>query len=795
MSNRSIYCTVCNVSVNSNRFSAHLKSNLHKNNSAIDLSDGIEKICSAFRNRIASYRLSNSDAETGAPADFLRGMRARVLQLLQARQLTLNSIKVNFELFAEFYLRSNGTDKCEIKSFATENIVVHKNFDFNDFFSQVVAIISSKIDEFQERDSGWLFLRNLHLEININKYNPLRASKFIDLPKSLKLKRACINIHNSDNFCFLWSIMAALFPAENNAHRTSSYPHFENVLNIKNMTFPVNFSDIKTFEKNNSNISINVYGLKNKTNIVGPLYRTQNKKKNHINLLFIEKGNLTHYCLIKNLSRLLRSQLTKHHSKIYFCDDCMIFFENASKFNAHVCGGVATILPRRGTLIQFKNYEKMQDMPFVIYADFESLLQMSPELGPSSNCTKTLQKHIPAAFAYYVVCSYDSSLNKYVSYRGEDCVDKFIDYLKGDVLKIFQLYKNTIPMNKLTAEETESYHTTKLCYLCNQMLFDDRVRDHCHLTGRYRGAIHSYCNLKYRLPQFVPVFFHNLSGYDCHLFIRQLAQTSAPGLSFDAMLLKTKVKLQLIEDLEIIRLIQKGIRGELRQKATSTFEQDFFKLLNNSIFGKTLEDPEKRLDVKLVSQWVDSENITKKQLSAEQLIARPNYHSATVFSENFVAVQMKPESIILDKPIYIGFTVLEISKSHMYNFHYSIMKPFYGCNLKLCYTDTDSFLYSIQTNDIYKDLKVRFQSYFDTSNYDDNNSYGIERKNKKVPGLFKDELGGQLIKEFVGLRSKLYCIKTENKEIKKAKGIKKTVVKKLLFEDYNNVLLHNDGLH
>lgn len=233
------------------------------------------------------------------------------------------------------------------------------------------------------------------------------------------------------------------------------------------------------------------------------------------------------------------------------------------------------------------------------------------------------------------------------------------------------------------------------------------------------------------------------------------------------------------------------LNTELRTKAKSAFEQDFFKLLNNAIFGKTLEDTEKRLNIKLVNQWNDTRNKTKKTYNAEQLIARPNYQSSTIFTENFVAIQMKPESVVLDKPIYIGFTVLEISKSHMYDRHYSVMKPFYGENLKLCYTDTDSFLYSVQTEDLYRDIKDNFLPYFDTSNYSENNDYAIVRSNKKVPGLFKDEFGGKLIVEFVGLRSKLYCIKTIAEECKKAKGVKKNVIMKMKFEDYEQVLLNN----
>lgn len=1124
---RSIFCSVCDVSVKSRAFSAHLKSILHKNNTSVSECEGIEKISSAFRSRIASYRVkSEADAcgsdgsvtaEALPPAKFIMCLRQRVRALLSARMQAYNSIKVNFELFSEFYLPKN--DSLSMKSFATKNIVLHQSYNFEDVFSEVVLTINKKVEEFEEKGSGWAFLRNLYLEVNINKYNPLRASSYIDLPKNIKYKRACINIQNNDNFCFLWCIMAALFPAKNNGQRTSAYPHFKTKLNIKGMSFPVGFSDIGVFEKNNSNISVNIYGLKNKT-VVGPLYKSQCRKQNHVNLLFLENGQKTHYCLIKDLAKLLRQQLTKHHTKIFLCEECMIFFDNKDKLNSHVCSGVATILPNEGTVIQFSHYERMQNMPYVIYADFESLLKpITTDGSRAESNTLTLQQHVPAAFAYYVVCSYDSSLNKYVSYRGPDCVEKFLEYLQHDVIHISSILNSPVPMT-FTDNDKENFLKAKYCFLCNNLLFDDKVRDHCHLTGSYRGAAHSYCNIKFRLPNFVPVIFHNLSGYDSHLFIRHLGEMSgrikviaknkenyisftkffnvdtdeclpvrfvdsfkflgtsleklvvglnndefihlprffqsldhfnllrrkgvypyeymtnwntynetelpprdcfyskltgsdiseldynhalkvwdafslktlgeytdlylktdvllladvfenfretcklhyrldpsfyltAPSLSWDAMLLKTGIKLQLINDLEIIRMIQKGIRGgiclcscryskannkylsnnnpaaienyliyidcvnlygyamcsflphsdfkllnqfeieqidfnkvpldgdygyilevdldypeelhdhhndfpfcaekfippgsknpklipnlydkyyyvihlvhlqtcikhglklkkihrvlqfkqspflkqyidmntELRKKAKSVFEQDLFKLFNNSVFGKTLEDNEKRINVKMANVWSDDRNKTKRKITAEQLIARPNFHSATVFTENFVAVQMNPETVILDKPIYIGFSVLEISKSHMFDFHYSVMKSYYKEKLKLCYTDTDSFLYSIRTKDFYNDLKLQFLSYFDTSNYPKDNQHGIKIHNKKIPGFFKDEMGGKIITEFVGLRSKLYCIKTKDHEIKKAKGVQKREINKMHLKDYYNVLMKND---
>lgn len=251
------------------------------------------------------------------------------------------------------------------------------------------------------------------------------------------------------------------------------------------MTFPVAFSDMKTFEKNNSRISVNVYALKNKTDVVGPIYKTMCKRKHHVNLLMLENGTQSHYCLIKNLACLLKIQLTKHNGRVYFCDECMLFFNTEGKLNAHVCGGVKTILPDHGTQIQFKHYERMQDMPFIIYADFESLLQPNPgENKLNTNRINTLQKHIPAAFAYYIVCSYNPSLNKYVSYRGRDCVEKFIDYLQEDIAKINIIFKNPLPI-LLTEEDEKQFANSQNCYLCQKII----IRRFC------KGPLSSYGTL------------------------------------------------------------------------------------------------------------------------------------------------------------------------------------------------------------------------------------------------------------------------------------------------------------
>ena len=173
---------------------------------------------------------------------------------------------------------------------------------------------------------------------------------------------------------------------------------------------------------------------------------------------------------------------------------------------------------------------------------------------------------------------------------------------------------------------------------------------------------------------------------------------------------------------------------ELRKKAKNDFQKDFFKLMNNAVFGKTMENVRKHRDIKLVTA-------DKRR---NKLVPEPNYYTIKCFSENLVAIEMKKTKIKINKPIYLGLSILEISKILMYEFWYDYMKTKYGDNVKLCYRDTDSFIMHIKTEDFYKDIANDVEKRFDTSNYE------VDRplptgKNKKVTGLMKDELGGKII--------------------------------------------------
>ena len=224
------------------------------------------------------------------------------------------------------------------------------------------------------------------------------------------------------------------------------------------------------------------------------------------------------------------------------------------------------------------------------------------------------------------------------------------------------------------------------------------------------------------------------------------------------------------------------VNTELRKKATNDFERDFFKLMNNAVFGKTMENVRKHRDIKIV----------KTDKKRNKLVSEPNFHTMKIIDNNLVIIEMRKVKVKMNKPIYLGLSILNISKITMYEFWYDYVKIKYQDKARLCYMDTDSFVVNIKTKDFYKDISQDINKRFDTSNYTFDRPLPTEI-NKKVIGLMKDELGGDIITEFVALRPKAYSYITNNFiEMKKAKGTKKCVVNKLLtFVDYKKCLFDN----
>ena len=1089
---------------------------------------------SALKNYAVKYVIKGEPLY--GPAEFLQIAKPYVINIMASNR------NIKTKLYLNCYMTRTDSDGFTvIKKFAFHSVgqkIITEATDVNEIYGEMLDEIEEEIQKVEQAEgSGWVFLEVENLTLHTDIWDPIKASSYIDLPKELKNKKAIINMKNEDNNkCFLWCVLRALNPSKDKhpSRIDEDLKSKENTLNMEGIAYPVSLKDINRFEKQNLDISISVLGY-SKDEKIYPLriskftkVKKEDERKHNIVLLLIKDGDNSHYCYVKNESALLSSQVNSHKSKIYFCLNCLNGYDTPEKLEKHkeYCGEEESIkinMPPPDTYIKFKNYLYSERAPFAIYADFESLVKPLDTCKPNPNKSYTLkyQKHEPVSFVYYIKSFnesvYKSKLRSYVKENEEDpdTIDVFINWLEEDVKIISELGNE--PM-KITPEEQEQFNQASKCWICGKLLnLQDRVRDHCHFTGRYRGAACNICNLKYRKPNNISVFFHNLTGYDSHLFIKKLNTTmgtidcipnneenyisfsktiitgeytdkkgviknkyfkiifkdslkfmasslealvnnlpdgalnnlekyfttvqvkllkqkgffpydymdnieklkdtkpppqeafyskltgkginnynynhvlnvwktfkmktfkeylelynitdvllladvfenfrdiclknygldpvyyyTAPGLAWDACLKMTGINLELLSDVDKLLMIEKGIRGgisiisnrygkannkymkdfnikkpskylmyldannlygwamsqklpvhsfkwmsnkeienifnnqivqvwkktpcilevdleypeelhdlhndyplcpervecdkgvkklipnlrnknnyvvhyktliqylnlgmelkkihrgikfiecdflkpyidkntNLRTQAKNNFEKDFFKLMNNSVFGKTMENIRNRVNVKLVD--------TGEQF--KKLTAKPNYESRKIFNENLVSVHMKKTSLTMNKPVYLGMSILDLSKSLMFDFHYKYIKPKYGKQAKLLFTDTDSFLYEIQTEDFYKDISGDVKDRFDTSDYPKGHPSGIPTGgNKKVLGMFKDEAAGKIIKEFVGLRAKLYSYKMdEGKENKRCKGIKKAVVEKSITHgDYKTCL-------
>ena len=1089
---------------------------------------------SAFRNYTNQYVMINTNLGLG-PEKFLEHAKPPIINIFNSNRniktiLYLHVLMSQGETIKEFAFHSKGLK------------LILEGTDENEIYDEMVEEILEEIDKTRDAEgSGWRFEKVEKLVLHTTRWEPVNAGSYIELPQELKNRKAIINMKNQDDKCFMWSVLRALNPKDKNAERIDNDLKSKvETLNMEGIQYPVSFRGIDRFEHLNPEISISVLGY-NKEEKVYPLKVSKYTGCKHdIVLLLIKNGENSHYCLVKNISALFASQINNNYDhKRYYCLNCFNGFKSPDSLDKHkeYCYNnecVKISMPPQNTFLRFKNFRYSEKAPFTIYADFESLIKPMDNCDPNPNrsYTKKYQKHEPISFSYYIKCFNDTlckeifnddtkrkQLKTYIKTKPEDpdAIDVFIKWLEDDVKFLANIEPKKIIF---TREDEKQFNTASDCWICGEELGNDRVRDHCHYTGRYRGAAHNSCNLKYSKPKGVPVFFHNLTGYDSHLFIKNLGSSNpkeniecipnneekyitftknkivgqytnkkgevkdktfkivfkdslkfmrssiealvnnlpkngfkniskyytpeqvelikqkgfypyeymdteekfndtklppreafysklsgkgiseknykhawnvwntfkmktfkeyhklynetdallladvfenfrnlclkiygldpvyyftAPGLAWDACLKMTDINLELLSDPNMLLMFEKGIRGgisiisnrygkannkymgknfnknelskylmyldannlygsamseklpihsfkwlssgemeklfnnrvvqiwektpcilevdleypedlhvlhndypfcperveckngveklipnlrnktkyvihyknliqclkaglklkkihrgikfiesewmkpyiemntNLRTKAKNNFEKDFFKLMNNSVFGKTMENIRNRVNVKLVN--------TQERL--KKLSAKPNYKSCKIFNENLISVHMKKTSLTMNKPVYLGMCILDLSKTIMYDFHYNYIKPKYGEKAKLLFTDTDSFLYEIQTEDFYKDISKDVKDRFDTSDYPENHPSGIPTGiNKKVLGMFKDEAAGKRIKEFVGLRAKLYSfIMEDGKENKRCKGVKKQVVESsITHEDYKTCL-------
>ena len=221
---------------------------------------------------------------------------------------------------------------------------------------------------------------------------------------------------------------------------------------------------------------------------------------------------------------------------------------------------------------------------------------------------------------------------------------------------------------------------------------------------------------------------------------------------------------------------------KLRTAAANDFEKDFYKLMNNLVFRKTMENIRIHRNIK---------SITNREAYLK-VVMKPNLKFGSLFGSNLMGCKMGKIKVVMNKPVYLGQAILDLSKIVMYEFHYDYMKQKYPEGLTLCCTDTDSLIYNIETDDVYKDIAEDVKDRFDMCGYNSSRPLPVGL-NKKVIGLMKDELGGEIMTEFITLRPKMYAYKTGSTESKKCKGIKKCIAKKTIsFKNYKACLFSEE---
>ena len=394
---------------------------------------------------------------------------------------------------------------------------------------QVITTIGKWLSE----GSGWIIDRVFSHFINITKYKPCNGTGYIQLPIELQNSRkGLINMKNTDNECFRWCHLRHLNPVVKNPGRvTKLLRQAINNVNYDGIKFPVATNQYNKIEKQN-NIRINVFGYEAKQPY--PIYISKEKFDDQLDLLLLTEEENSHYCLIEDFNRFMCNQ-TEHKEKKHFCKFCLQCFSSEIVLNNHtptcliINGEQAIKMPSKGAKVKFANYNKQLEAPFVIYADFEAITEKidTARPTPASSSTTKYQQHTDCGYGYKLVCCDDKFSKPVQIYRGKNAVNKFLSKMIEEAEYCKQIKEKHFNQEMIIApKEEQQFKKSTKCHICNKKYTtnDKKVRDHCHITGRYRGSAHELCNLNYRISDKIPVIFHNLRGYDSHFIMQEIGK-------------------------------------------------------------------------------------------------------------------------------------------------------------------------------------------------------------------------------------------------------------------------------
>ena len=487
----------------------------------------------ALKGFVKSYRVEISSFED--PLKQLNETKKAVAEKIQLELHKMKGLKVNVTIQITFEKQDGMKMITKQAFFNSKALILLVEKDTDDILQDSTNQIVDKIGKWLSEGSGWTIESVDSHYINIAQYKPLKGSSYMELPEELRNpKKGLVNIKNQDNECFRWCHLARVYSDQVKSHceRISHYKKYVDTLNYDGIQFPVSIKQIPKIE-NQNNISVNVFGYENKNTF--PLYVSQKMVEATLDVLLITEGKNQHYVWIKDFNRFMYNQ-NQHREKKHFCRYCLQCFSTKEILCKHIpnCftinGKQAIELPEMGSFVKFTNFHRQLPVPFVIYADFEALTEKlnSCQLKDDKSYTEKYQKHTGCGYAYKLVCCYDDKYSKPIQlYRGEKSVYKFLESMLKEVeycKKVNQDHFNK-PL-ALTVDEEKSFKAATKCHICDKNFFKNskRVRDHCHVTGKYRGAAHNKCNRNFRITHKIPVIFHNLRGYDSHLIMQEIGK-------------------------------------------------------------------------------------------------------------------------------------------------------------------------------------------------------------------------------------------------------------------------------
>ncbi|TLY46985.1 MAG: hypothetical protein E6K54_07675 [Gammaproteobacteria bacterium] len=513
-------CEVCGLFFNSDLESEHLTS-AHHNMCFVNAFVEIE---SAAECRLVTLLAKNPN-EIHTAEEYMESLRQNVCYYL-SHYLTVHAC-VKYNLVLECYYYKSTDDNAQLKNFKTPNVPVFRLSNLNDQYSADIVKILSEMDEIETRGSGWVLAKISHLQLRINRYEPLRgatAYRRFQLPRFIKNKRCLVNPYRYDpakealgsccaTMCFKFSILGQVLRDNNiNVHNITNYFKHKR-LNDKYVwdcvQYPVALDDIQKFETIN-NMTISVYTADETARTIVPLKVSTNRSESdHRDILYYEG----HYSWIKNFNILVSGQVIRRSGrcKHFFCRTCFQHFYQSALLTAHEksCRNYkpTIVVPSKDTFLQFKNFNRSLKIPFVIYADIGYKLTPIPTCSPDPKTTYTHTSGIyrPTRCSYRVVSTTGQWREKQF-----DNIPSFVRSLELETMYIRSIYKQNVPMDNVPAGKP--LLGVDICHICETQLKDIHYAlDHDHVTGKVRGFVHRTCNLNYRLPRFVPIVVRDLS--------------------------------------------------------------------------------------------------------------------------------------------------------------------------------------------------------------------------------------------------------------------------------------------